>query len=694
MGASRTAACAAFITAGFTMSPAACSNSRASRAAALTASEIRHRAHPCREAGGVIFTYMGSGEPPLLPNYEFLTVPGEYRTVTKIFETCNYLQGNEGNIDPVHLSFLHQCLDEAQIARRRTVPGSNATDNALLAEDIAPTIEVEITDYGLRIYTLRGTGRDKRYLRITNFVMPNLSVFGGSSVDSGYSIHWHVPVDDTSHWKYIFAFSREKPLDDFMRTRSRTELTADYRLTRNRANRYQQDRESMQTQTFTGMGLNFQAHDAFATESQGPVQDRTAEHLVSSDKAIVAARKLLLNAMKDAQNGRDPQHVIRDLKSNRLLHLQALSAVIPDTQIGNNTPRSESPRSKEPTANKAQAKAVMSDCMTLERKWMIGKLVALILLSLLWPVTLVAQERYNIAYAGFAGFQTPVWATMDLGLLAKYGVNAELIFTPGSTRQIQALVGNSVHFAQVDAVTTINAIAQGADLVMISGSLNTFPFSFVAQKEIRRPEDLNGKKVGIVGFGGANELAILLALKEWNLPRQAITILQAGGASQRLVALSAKALDATVLAQPELGEAMRMGMNVLAHMRDMKTAAFPMNAMVVRRSFLQQNRELVKRFQQAYAEATYQLLNHKDKAMAVLATRLQQKNPKAIEETYQYIATSFAFPTRIAPQGIRNTLDMVAQRNPKVDMNPAKYVDESILDELEKEGFFKRITGK
>lgn len=325
---------------------------------------------------------------------------------------------------------------------------------------------------------------------------------------------------------------------------------------------------------------------------------------------------------------------------------------------------------------------------------MTGKLVALILLSLLSPVRLAAQERYNIAYAGFAGFQTPVWATMDLGLLAKYGVNAELILTPGSTRQIQALVGNSVHFAQVDAVTTINAIAQGADLVMISGSLNTFPFSFVAQKEIRRPEDLNGKKVGIVGFGGANELAILLALKEWNLPRQAITILQAGGAPQRLVALSAKALDATVLAQPELGEAMRMGMNVLAHMREMKTAAFPMNAMVVRRSFLQQNRDLVKRFQQAYAEATYQLLNHKDKATAVLAKRLQQKNPKAIEETYQYIATSFAFPTRIAPQGIRNTLDMVAQRNPKIDMNPAKYVDESTLDELEKEGFFKNLAGK
>ncbi|MGH7873173.1 MAG: Rieske 2Fe-2S domain-containing protein [Candidatus Binatia bacterium] len=291
--------------------------------------EIRHRAHPCREAGGVILTYMGSSEPPLLPNYEFLTVPEECRTVVKIQVDCNYLQGNEGNIDPVHLSFLHQYLNEAQVARRRIVPGSDTTDNALLAEDIAPVIEVEITDFGLRIYTTRNAGKDKRYLRVTNFVLPNVSAFGGSTAGDGYSIHWHVPIDDTSHWKYIFAFSRDTPLDNFMRTRSRTEVSADYRLTRNASNRYRQDRDSMKTQTFTGIGLNFQAHDAFATESQGPVQDRTAEHLVSSDKAIVAARKLLLNAMTDAKNGRDPQHVIRDPKANWLLHLQALSAVIP-----------------------------------------------------------------------------------------------------------------------------------------------------------------------------------------------------------------------------------------------------------------------------------------------------------------------------------------------------------------------------
>ena len=317
----------------------------------------------------------------------------------------------------------------------------------------------------------------------------------------------------------------------------------------------------------------------------------------------------------------------------------------------------------------------------------------LLFLLLSFPAAAFSQERYLIAYGGFAGFQSPVWAAKDLGLLNKYGLNAETVMVPGSPREIQALIAGSVHFAQVDAVTTINAINQGAELVMISGSLNTFPFSFVAQKEIRRPEDLAGKKIGILGFGGANELAVVLALKEWNVPRQSVTIIQSGSAATRLVALSSRALDATVLAYPEISEAVRMGMNILAHMRDMKTAAFPMNAIVVRRAFLEKNRDVVKRFQQAYAEGTHQLLVNKEKATSVLAQRMQQKNPKAIEETYQYIAPSFSFPPRISHQGLRNTLEMVAQKAPggKVDSSLERYLDESTLDELEKEGFFKKF---
>ena len=70
--------------------------------------EIRHLSYPCQEAGGLIFTYMGPDEPPLLPAYEWLSVPEERREILKMFYDCNYLQGNEGNPDPAHLSFLHR----------------------------------------------------------------------------------------------------------------------------------------------------------------------------------------------------------------------------------------------------------------------------------------------------------------------------------------------------------------------------------------------------------------------------------------------------------------------------------------------------------------------------------------------------------------------------------------------------------
>jgi hypothetical protein len=105
----------------------------------------------------------------------------------------------------------------------------------------------------------------------------------------------------------------------------------DYRLVRNQDNRFMQDRESMKSKTYAGMGSGFQAHDAFATASQGAIQDRTEEHLVSSDKAIVAARKLLEKAIRDVQEGREPPHVIREPSQNRVSHLLVISDMIPNT---------------------------------------------------------------------------------------------------------------------------------------------------------------------------------------------------------------------------------------------------------------------------------------------------------------------------------------------------------------------------
>src|SRR6266540_7321455 len=321
---------------------------------------------------------------------------------------------------------------------------------------------------------------------------------------------------------------------------------------------------------------------------------------------------------------------------------------------------------------------------------------ALLLALVIVPIRVTAQEKYIASYAGFAGFQAPLWAAKDFGFLTKHGVNVDLVMIPGSARGAQAMLGGSIHFGQIDGTALISAINQGADLVFVASSVNKFPFSLVAQKNIHQPKDLVGKKVGIVAFGGAHEVSLILALKEWNIPRQSVTLLASGPAANRLLALSSGALDATLLAPPETGEAARMGLPTLAHMTELKAAYFPMNAIATRRSFLDKNRDMMKRFLQAYAEGINQFMTNKDKGVAMLTQRMKQKNPAVVEETYQYFATTFSSPPRMSHEGMQAAIDMLQQRSPetKFGTNVAKYVDERLMDELEKEGFFKRMGGK
>lgn len=328
---------------------------------------------------------------------------------------------------------------------------------------------------------------------------------------------------------------------------------------------------------------------------------------------------------------------------------------------------------------------------------MLRRIFLAVFLGLLLPVLpclLQAQEKIVVSYDGHSGFQGPIWSVQELGLFDKHGLKAELVLIPGGARAMQALVSGSVHFAQGSATAPISLRLQGGDVVMIASALNKFPFSMVAQKEILKPADLVGKKIGIVNFGGSNELAVVLALKEWNIPRQAVTLVPSGEAANRVVALSTRALDATVLSPPYTTEAVRLGMSLIAHLSEMK-ASFPQTVIAVRRSFLEKNRETVKRFVRAYSEAIYQFMTQREKALAVYAKRLRQQNPKVLEETYRYYAGRFSLPPRLERAGLQNAVQIIVpQGGEKSDMELNQFYDESVVDELEREGFFKKLTGK
>ncbi len=322
----------------------------------------------------------------------------------------------------------------------------------------------------------------------------------------------------------------------------------------------------------------------------------------------------------------------------------------------------------------------------------LARIFAAFMVALAIPSAIGAQESVVVSYDGYAGFQGPLWAAGDLDLFRKYGLKAEMVLITGSTRGMAALISGSSDFAQGSASASIPIRLRGGDLVIVAAALNRFPFSFVAQKEIRKPADLIGKKVGILNFGGSTDLAITLAFKEWNIPRQAVTIFATGGAPERLAALSTHAIDASVLSPPETIAATRMGMNILANLSDLK-AAFPQTVMTVRRSYLEKNRETVKRFVRAYSEAIYDFKTNKAKAIGVYEKHLKQQDSKVLDATYDYYAPKFSFPPRIERDGIRNALQLVSDRDreAKGEVNLEQFVDESLINELEREGFFKNL---
>ena len=156
-----------------------------------------------------------------------------------------------------------------------------------------PRLEVERTRFGLQIFTMRELD-GRAYLRVTNFMMPNVAVVSGPTGDNGYTLLWHVPESDDVHIKYMLNFQRTGPINQEMMKKAyewHVIPGTNLETRRNKENRWLQDREEMNTSWYAGLGPSFSVHDNWVTESMGPMYDRSKENLGYSDMAVVAARR-------------------------------------------------------------------------------------------------------------------------------------------------------------------------------------------------------------------------------------------------------------------------------------------------------------------------------------------------------------------------------------------------------------------
>ena len=300
---------------------------------------IRQPAYAVAEKNGVIFAWLGQGTPPAFPDFDCFLAPDAYSFAFKGHFDCNWLQALEVGIDPAHASFLHRFFADEDPAQgygkqfRAPSADSDLPMSRLMREHVRPDIEVEPTDYGLRLYARRHIDERRTHFRVTNLVFPQAFVIPMSP--EMIITQWHVPIDDESCYWYAMFTSFTTPVDKQAMRQQRLELYTlpDYRPRKNRANNWGYDAAEQRSQTYTGMGADINVHDQWAVESQGRIQDRTREHLGTTDKAIIANRRLLAQAIELAERGERPPMVLDGAAARRLTGPATVDGIAPRQEL-------------------------------------------------------------------------------------------------------------------------------------------------------------------------------------------------------------------------------------------------------------------------------------------------------------------------------------------------------------------------
>ncbi|MGD0433997.1 MAG: Rieske 2Fe-2S domain-containing protein [Acetobacteraceae bacterium] len=270
--------------------------------------KIHIKAYPTAEFGGLIWAYLGPPEKmPPAPKFAWTQAPESQRHVTKVIQECNWLQGLEGGLDTSHAPIMHRTLTD------ETTRGGIKPSNPFVRGK-APTLIVDLTDYGYQYSGIRALGDSETHIRAYHYVLPFHQIRPsvsetGAPMDAG---HIWVPMDDDNTMVYNWIFSKDgTPLneeDRLERGIGNGPLHVDqttFRSFANKSNNYLLDRGVQRNETFTGIdGIN--AQDRAIQESMGRVVDRSREHLGPADKAIIQLRKKLRDAVRAVEAGGTP----------------------------------------------------------------------------------------------------------------------------------------------------------------------------------------------------------------------------------------------------------------------------------------------------------------------------------------------------------------------------------------------------
>jgi ABC-type nitrate/sulfonate/bicarbonate transport system substrate-binding protein len=287
-----------------------------------------------------------------------------------------------------------------------------------------------------------------------------------------------------------------------------------------------------------------------------------------------------------------------------------------------------------------------------------------------------------------------IYVAKEAGLFEKYGLDAEIVVVQGSGVASKAMIGGSLDVAPVATPTVISANLAGADLTILAHTMPSVIHALMVKSEIKRPEDLKGKKIAISSFGSLTDFLVRAIMKKKGLsPDRDVSFLQIGGDAERLAALNQGVADAAAISYPGYARAQKLGFAMLWD--SSKEINYPWMEIVTRRATILRDRGLVLNYMKAHLEGIALFKQNSRFGRRVIRRTLKLNDGELVSGSYELFARSFLSTPHPNLSGMKTSFEYVAQTSPEIwNHKPEKFVDTSFVEELDKSGFIKKLYEK
>lgn len=312
-------------------------------------------------------------------------------------------------------------------------------------------------------------------------------------------------------------------------------------------------------------------------------------------------------------------------------------------------------------------------------------------LALLLLAPAYSAERINLGYSGVGSGEEVHHFAKEAGLFKKHGLDVEIIYIPGGSTVVQAMIAGELQFGRGSATEVVSSHLAGFPLKVLAALINKFVYSFVTPPSITKPQDLKGKAVAVSRFGAGSDFITRMALKSWGLePIKDVTILQIGNSPERLAAIASGKVHGSILSLSQTPRARKLGLRVLADLSQID-AEYPQGVLYAPGSLIEKRPDLVQNFLKAFVEAIRQFKNNKPLAFKIISKSSGLKDKADIEDYHAVLTKNFLLDYPMPTvAGLRTVLDDLGARNPKArEVKPEDLLETRFLRELKESGFVK-----